>query len=133
MNFYDSSLYEDYLLENGFKKAENIEDASILLVNTCAVREKSVSKVFSFLGQVKKLNTNNKRLIVYLLGCMSPIYADILKRDGLIDIAIGPLNSNSIPYEFKRLINQIEGFSEKVKKTSPTSCGVLKPRPTLRT
>ncbi|MBP8707565.1 MAG: tRNA (N6-isopentenyl adenosine(37)-C2)-methylthiotransferase MiaB, partial [Caldisericia bacterium] len=76
MNFYDSSLYEDYLLENGFKKAENIEDASILLVNTCAVREKSVSKVISFLGQVKKLNTNNKRLIVYLLGCMSPIYAD---------------------------------------------------------
>jgi len=116
MNFYDSSLYEDYLLENGFKKAENIEDASILLVNTCAVREKSVSKVISFLGQVKKLNTNNNRLIVYLLGCMSPIYADILKRDGLIDIAIGPLNSNSIPYEFKRLISQIEGFSEKVKK-----------------
>jgi len=108
MNFYDSSLYEDYLLKNDFKKVENIEDASILLVNTCAVREKSVSKVLSFLGQIKKFNMKGKKVIVCLLGCMSPIYADSLKRDGLIDFAIGPLNSNSVSFEFQRLINQFD-------------------------
>lgn len=113
MNFYDSSLYEDYLLENGFKKAENIEDASILLVNTCAVREKSVSKALSFLGQIKKLNSRKKKIIICLLGCMSPVYADSLKRDGLIDFAIGPLNSNSVSFEFKRFISQFDVFGDK--------------------
>lgn len=108
MNFYDSSLYEDYLLENGYKKAENIVDASILLVNTCAVREKSVSKVFSFLGQIKKLNLHKKKIMVCLLGCMSPIYVDSLKREGLIDIAIGPLNSNSVSNVFKGFISRNE-------------------------
>lgn len=108
MNFYDSSLYEDYLLKNDFKKVENIEDASILLVNTCAVREKSVSKVFSFLGQIKKLNLHKKKIMVCLLGCMSPIYVDSLKREGLIDIAIGPLNSNSVSNVFKGFISRNE-------------------------
>lgn len=117
MNIYDSSLYEEYLLENGFEPSENFEDASIILVNTCVVREKSALKALSFLGKVEKLKEKyGKKLIVCVLGCMSPLYKDKLEKNSLIDLTIGPLNNNSVPPEFEKLISTIQNDNKELGK-----------------
>jgi tRNA-2-methylthio-N6-dimethylallyladenosine synthase len=112
MNAYDSSLYEDYLTMSGLKRSSNLYDADLVIVNTCAVREKSTAKAFSFLGKVKKLKEKKRDLIICFAGCMSPIYEKELNNDRFIDLVLGPLNSNSAPTKFKELVNKIKSRGE---------------------
>lgn len=118
MNDYDSSLYEEYLTMNGLKYTDNISKADIIIINTCAVREKSTEKAISFLGKAKKIKDSNKDLIICFAGCMSPIYEQKLIKDRYIDLILGPLNNNSIPKNFEELINKIKNKDTLNQKNS---------------
>jgi tRNA-2-methylthio-N6-dimethylallyladenosine synthase len=99
MNEYDSTKMAD-LLESthGLTLTENAEEADILLLNTCSIREKAQEKVFHQLGRWKNLKKNNPNIIIGVGGCVaSQEGAHIRKRAPFVDIIFGPQTFHRLP------------------------------------
>ena len=99
MNEYDSDKMADVLNQfEGYEKTENPEEASVILFNTCSVREKAQEKVFSDLGRVRHIKQNNPDVIIGVGGCVaSQEGATIVKRAPYVDIVFGPQTLHRIP------------------------------------
>lgn len=99
MNEYDSTKMAD-LLESthGLTLTENAEEADILLLNTCSIREKAQEKVFHQLGRWKNLKQHNPNIIIGVGGCVaSQEGAHIRKRAPFVDIIFGPQTFHRLP------------------------------------
>lgn len=92
MNEYDSSKMADVLLSSHqLEKTENPDEADVLLLNTCSIREKAQDKVFSKLGRWRELKQKNPDLIIGVGGCVASQEGDaILKRAPYVDLVFGP-------------------------------------------
>ena len=92
MNEYDSSKMAEVLMaSHQVVKTENPEEADILLLNTCSVREKAQEKVFSELGRWRALKLNKPDLIIGVGGCVASQEGKaILKRAPFVDLIFGP-------------------------------------------
>jgi len=99
MNEYDSSKMADLLnAENGFELTENPEEADVLLLNTCSIREKAQEKVFHQLGRWKKLKKRNPKLVIGVGGCVaSQEGAEIQKRAPIVNLVFGPQTLHRLP------------------------------------
>lgn len=106
MNEYDSSKMAD-LLESthDLELTENPEEADILLLNTCSIREKAQEKVFHQLGRWKNYKKSNPDIIIGVGGCVASQEGDqIRKRAPFVDIIFGPQTFHRLP----EMINQIK-------------------------
>lgn len=99
MNEYDSDKMVDVLhASEGLVKTENVEEADVILFNTCSVREKAQEKVFSDLGRIKDLKTANPNLVIGVGGCVASQEGDaIVKRAPYVDIVFGPQTLHRLP------------------------------------
>ncbi len=99
MNEYDSSRIADLLkLTHGAVYTEVPEEADILLLNTCSIREKAQEKVFSQLGRWRKWKEKNPNLVIGVGGCVASQEGDaILKRAPYVDIIFGPQTLHRVP------------------------------------
>lgn len=92
MNEYDSSKMADVLFaSHGLQKTNNPEEADVLLMNTCSIREKAQEKVFSELGRFRELKEKNPNILIGVGGCVASQEGDaILKRAPYVDLIFGP-------------------------------------------
>ncbi len=99
MNEYDSSKMAEVLLEShGLVKTDQVEDADVILLNTCSIREKAQEKVFSQLGQWREYKAKNPHVVIGVGGCVaSQEGADIIKRAPFVDIVFGPQTLHRLP------------------------------------
>lgn len=99
MNVYDSSKMVDVLAKShGLEPTENVEEADVILLNTCSIRDKAQEKVFSQLGQWRDYKTANPHVIIGVGGCVaSQEGADILKRAPYVDLVFGPQTLHRLP------------------------------------
>ncbi len=99
MNEYDSSKMADVLLKShGLEKTDNVEDADVILLNTCSIREKAQEKVFSQLGQWREYKKNNPHVVIGVGGCVaSQEGGDIIKRAPFVDLVFGPQTLHRLP------------------------------------
>lgn len=99
MNEYDSDKMADVLGETeGMIKTDNLEEADVILFNTCSVREKAQEKVFSDLGRVRPLKEANPNLIIGVGGCVASQEGDtIVKRAPYVDVVFGPQTLHRLP------------------------------------
>jgi tRNA-2-methylthio-N6-dimethylallyladenosine synthase len=99
MNEYDSARMQDLLVDShGLQPTENEEDADVILLNTCSIREKAQEKVFHQLGRWKPLKQKNPNLIIGVGGCVaSQEGADIGKRAPYVDLVFGPQTLHRLP------------------------------------
>jgi tRNA-2-methylthio-N6-dimethylallyladenosine synthase len=99
MNEYDSDKMADLLgTTEGIVKTENVEEADIILFNTCSVREKPQEKVFHELGRVRKLKEKNPGLLIGIGGCVaSQEGGAIVERAPYVDIVFGPQTLHRLP------------------------------------
>ncbi|MDZ4189413.1 MAG: tRNA (N6-isopentenyl adenosine(37)-C2)-methylthiotransferase MiaB [Hydrogenophaga sp.] len=97
MNEYDSDKMADVLgAAQGYTQTQNVEEADLILFNTCSVREKAQEKVFSDLGRVKHLK--QKGVLIGVGGCVaSQEGADIIKRAPFVDVVFGPQTLHRLP------------------------------------
>lgn len=112
MNEYDSSKMADLLNStHGFELTENPEDADVLLLNTCSIREKAQEKVFSQLGRWKDWKKTKPELIIGVGGCVASQEGEhIRERAPYVDIIFGPQTLHRLP----EMINQIRGGTSSV-------------------
>ena len=99
MNVYDSSKMADVLAKShGLVQTENFEEADVLLLNTCSIRDKAQEKVFSQLGQWREFKKNKPNVIIGVGGCVaSQEGADMLKRAPYINLIFGPQTLHRLP------------------------------------
>ncbi|MGO4550518.1 tRNA (N6-isopentenyl adenosine(37)-C2)-methylthiotransferase MiaB [Lysobacter sp. 2RAF19] len=99
MNEYDSARMADVLAASeGLELTDNVEEADVVLVNTCSIREKAQEKVFSQLGRWKALKKDGKPVIIGVGGCVaSQEGAAIVKRAPYVDLVFGPQTLHRLP------------------------------------
>ena len=100
MNVHDSEQIRYYLEALGYTSVDTLEDADIVVLNTCAIRENAKDKVFGYLGRCKHLKSINKDLIIVLTGCLMQLPSEveeIEKNHKYVDIVIGTHNLNELP------------------------------------
>ena len=100
MNVHDSEEIKYYLENLGFSHSEVLEEADIVVLNTCAIRENAKDKVFGYLGRCKHLKKTKQDLIICLCGCLmqQPSEVDeIMSKHKYVDIVIGTHNLNELP------------------------------------
>src|SRR6478609_3305341 len=99
MNEYDSSKMAEVLFEShGLVKTDQVEEADVILLNTCSIREKAQEKVFSQLGQWREFKKKNPHVVIGVGGCVaSQEGADIIKRAPFVDLVFGPQTLHRLP------------------------------------
>src|SRR5260370_23293568 len=102
MNVYDSARMADVLAQLGYAPAAAPEDADMVILNTCHIREKAAEKVFSELGRLRPLqarkNRQGSRMILAVAGCVAQAEgAEIVARAPYVDIVLGPQAYHRLP------------------------------------
>ncbi len=108
MNEYDSEKLGDILKNNlNFIQSDNAENADVLLLNTCSIREKSQEKVFSELGRWKKIKEKKPSTLIAVGGCVASQEGEKIKtRSPQVDIVFGPQTIHRLPKMIKDIKNQ---------------------------
>ncbi len=98
MNEYDSDKMSDIMHETGVTRTNAIEEADIVILNTCSIREKAEEKVFSDLGRIRRLKEKNPDLVIGVGGCVaSQEGKTILQRAPFVDVVFGPQTIHRLP------------------------------------
>ena len=103
MNVYDSLKMQEMLAPYGFIDTSDLEDADMVILNTCHIREKASEKVYSELGRIKKikdqrLKDNLGSMIIVVAGCVGQAEGEeIFKRAPYVDIVVGPQSYHTLP------------------------------------
>lgn len=111
MNFSDSEIVASILNGAGFGATRNAEEADLLLLNTCSVREKAEQTVRKRLTEFRKAKESRPTLLVGMLGCMAErLKSKLLEEEKLVDLVVGPDAYRSLP----SLIEEAEGGQKAV-------------------
>ncbi|MFK7743820.1 MAG: tRNA (N6-isopentenyl adenosine(37)-C2)-methylthiotransferase MiaB [Roseobacter sp.] len=98
MNVYDSERMAEELGAQGYEQTQTAEDADMILLNTCHIREKAAEKVYSELGRLKALKTDNPDLKIGVTGCVAQAEgAEIMRRQPAVDLVLGPQSYHRLP------------------------------------
>ena len=103
MNTYDSDRMKDSLLPLGYQESKDLQDADIIVINTCHIREKASEKVFSELGRLRKVKERaaeqqNRQVKIVVAGCVAQAEGEeITKRAPWVDIVVGPQTYHRLP------------------------------------
>jgi tRNA-2-methylthio-N6-dimethylallyladenosine synthase len=106
MNDYDSSRMADLLkTTHGFERTDNADDADLLLLNTCSIREKAQEKVFSQLGKWKNFKKDKPDLLIAVGGCVASQEGKVIRqRAPYVDMVFGPQTLHRLP----NMINEVQ-------------------------
>ncbi|CAD7052104.1 tRNA (N6-isopentenyl adenosine(37)-C2)-methylthiotransferase MiaB [Pseudorhizobium endolithicum] len=107
MNVYDSLRMGDALASEGYVQTEQMEDADLILLNTCHIREKAAEKVYSALGRLREMKkareAGGQELMVGVTGCVAQAEGEeILRRAPAVDVVIGPQTYHRLPEALRR-------------------------------
>jgi tRNA-2-methylthio-N6-dimethylallyladenosine synthase len=109
MNVYDSDRIKNLFEPQGYKETSSVEDADIVVLNTCHIREKAVEKVYSDIGRIEKKRSkaNSGKFKLVVAGCVAQAEGlEIKKRAPLVDIVVGPQSYHNLP----SMINKDDEF-----------------------
>ncbi len=107
MNVYDSHRMADTLAGEGYAETATQDDADLIILNTCHIREKAAEKVYSELGRVRELKQaaarDGREIVVAVAGCVAQAEgAEIIRRAPTVDLVVGPQNYQHLPQLLRR-------------------------------
>ena len=98
MNVYDSERMAEALAGKGYVETQTPDDADMILLNTCHIREKAAEKVYSELGRFKGLKAENPNLKIGVAGCVAQAEGEeIMRRQPMVDLVVGPQSYHRLP------------------------------------
>ena len=109
MNEHDSENIRAILEDMSFTSTDDMENADLILLNTCAIRENAHNKVFGMIGRIKNLKEKNPNLIAGICGCMAQeevVVNEILEKYNFLDIVFGTHNIHNLPNILYTAINK---------------------------
>ena len=104
MNVYDSERMAEALGPAGYVSTDRPEEADMILLNTCHIREKAAEKVYSDLGRLRPLREANPDLVIGVAGCVAQAEgAEIMARQPMVDLVVGPQTYHRLPAMLDRV------------------------------
>src|SRR6478735_4305334 len=130
MNFADSEIVASILMDHGYTTTGDFEEADVIFLNTCAIRENAELRVRNRLHDFKKAKKKNPAMLVGILGCMAErLKTQILEEEKLVDIVVGPDAYRDLPNlieeaeDGRRAINVILSKEETYADLTPVRLG----------
>ena len=107
MNVYDSERMTDALSKDGYQATDVLEEADLVLLNTCHIREKAAEKVYSELGRLREMKKvrakDGREMVIGVTGCVAQAEGkEILRRAPAVDLVIGPQTYHRLPEALRR-------------------------------
>jgi len=128
MNKYDSELVAGMLELEGYEQTAKADEADLVLINTCSVRENAETRVFGRLAALGSLKKQHKELVIGVLGCMAVrLKNEIIKKKPFVDFVMGPDNYRCLPELLSRINNNVEEHVELTEFNSYEIYGELFP------
>src|SRR3954452_19053284 len=102
MNVYDAQRMVDTLADEGFVETGSVEDADLVILNTCHIREKASEKVYSELGRLRAAKDeaarNGRPMNIVVAGCVAQAEGnEIIRRAPVVDVVVGPQSYHHLP------------------------------------
>lgn len=111
MNFSDSEVVASIMIEKGFSTTRDVEEADVVLINTCSIRDNAEMKVRKRLSDFKKRKQRQPDLVVGVLGCMAErLKTNLLEEEKLVDLVAGPDSYRDLP----NLVGEVESGQKAV-------------------
>ncbi|MGM0478060.1 MAG: tRNA (N6-isopentenyl adenosine(37)-C2)-methylthiotransferase MiaB [Bacteroidota bacterium] len=111
MNFSDSEVVASILIQQGFTTTQDSDEADVVLINTCSIRDNAEQRVRNRLTQFNKAKRNNPGMVIGVLGCMAErLKKQLLEEEQLVDLVAGPDAYRELP----GLIQEVEGGQKAV-------------------
>lgn len=137
MNVYDTERMIDLMAPEGYQTTEQVDDADLVVLNTCHIREKAAEKVYSDIGRIRKIKQKkNSKVTIAVGGCVAQAEgAEIMKRAPIVDMVFGPQTYHRLPDMVKeatelkakgrqpRLLDTDLAVDEKFEKLSEKDVG----------
>ena len=117
MNFSDSEIVSSILLNEGFDHTKNAENADLILINTCSIREKAEDNIRNRLSFFNSLKKKNNDIKIGVLGCMAErLKEKLLHEEKVVDIVAGPDSYRNLPELIKKTSNGQRSIDTKLSK-----------------
>ncbi len=111
MNFSDSEIIASIMNDVGYTTTKDPQEADLILVNTCSIREKAEERVRNRLNEFKRYKKKNRQLVVGMLGCMAErLKESLLEQEKLVDLVVGPDAYRDLP----SLVERVNGGQKAV-------------------
>lgn len=118
MNFADTEIVLGVLKKQGYTVAQNPEDADIILLNTCSIRDNAEQRIYGRLGNLKNLKTKKPELVLGILGCMAErLRKDLIEEKKIVDVVVGPDEYRRLPEYIDIAFNGDKGIGVKLSRT----------------
>ena len=118
MNLADTELVRGILINHGYELTEKTDDADVVLLNTCSIREKAEERIYGRLGNFKNVKNSNSNLVVGILGCMAErLRKDLMEEKKIVDLIVGPDEYRRLPELIDVAFNGGKGIGVQLSKT----------------
>ena len=118
MNLADSELIMGILNGHGYNLTKEINDADVVLLNTCSIRDNAEQRIYGRLGNLKTIKSSNPNLVVGVLGCMAErLRKDLVEDKKIVDIVVGPDEYRRMPEFIDLAFNGEKGIGVRLSKT----------------
>lgn len=118
MNLADTEIVLGILQNNGYGVTKSLEEADVILVNTCSIRENAEQRIYGRLGNFKTIKDQKPDLVVGVLGCMAErLRTDLVDKKKIVDVVVGPDEYRRLPELIDVAFNGDKGIGVKLSKT----------------
>ena len=118
MNLADTEIVLGILQHNGYSVTKNSDEADVILVNTCSIRENAEQRIYGRLGNFKTIKDQKPELIIGVLGCMAErLRSDLVDKKKIVDVVVGPDEYRRLPELIDVAFNGDKGIGVKLSKT----------------
>lgn len=118
MNFADTEIVLGILKNKGYTVAQNIEDADVVLLNTCSIRDNAEQRIYGRLGNLKNLKTQKPDMLLGILGCMAErLRKDLIEEKKIVDLIVGPDEYRKLPEYIDIAFNGEKGIGVRLSRT----------------
>ena len=118
MNLADSEIVMAILNDFGYDFSKKAEDADVVLLNTCSIRENAEQRIYGRLGKFKTIKNSKPELIVGILGCMAErLRKDLIEEKKIVDLIVGPDEYRRLPDLLDMAFNGEKGIGVRLSKT----------------
>ncbi len=118
MNVADTEIVLGVLKKQGYVSSDNAENADVILLNTCSIRENAEQRIYGRLGNFKNLKTRRPEVVVGILGCMAErLRKDLIEEKKIVDLVVGPDEYRRLPEYIDVAFNGDKGIGVKLSRT----------------
>ncbi len=118
MNVADTEIVLGILGDKGYDLTKSANDADVVLINTCSIREKAEQRIYGRLGYFKNMKNDKPELIVGILGCMAErLRQDLMEKNSIVDLVVGPDEYRRLPELIDVAYNGDKGIGVKLSRT----------------